>query len=95
MLKEEIDYTFLLSEYRSLWNNRLVSLGDLSHEETLKEAIKRELLDENAHPRVRKDRFEKYYFSIKKIMNSSLIPNSKLSLIQLYLNQMEELYEGT
>jgi hypothetical protein len=33
-------------------------------------------------------------YAVKKIINSPLLPASKLALIQLYIMQMEELNEG-
>jgi hypothetical protein len=86
-----MDFNFLLNQYRAIWNNRLLSTLDTSSEEVLKAAIKRELLDENTHPRIRKDNYEKYYFSIKRLMDAAILPEAKLALIQLYNELMEEI----
>lgn len=84
---------FLLTEFRKLWKHRLLAIGEHSDHEILTEAIKRELLDENSHPRIRKNRYEKYYLSIRKIVAASIESEAKLLLIQRYNEQMEELSE--
>lgn len=86
-----VDFDFLLNQYRAIWNNRLLSSSEGSSEELLKEVIKRELLDENSHPRARKNRYEKYYSSIKRLMESSILPEAKLSLAKVHNDLMEEL----
>jgi hypothetical protein len=86
-----VDFNFLLNQYRAIWNNRLLSASEGTSEEVLKEAITRELLDENSHPRIRKNRYEKYYLSIKRLMDSSILPEAKLSLTQVHNELMEEL----
>jgi hypothetical protein len=80
----------LLKAYRSIWNNRQLALEEKSCQETLAEAIKRELLDENSHPRIRKSKYEKYYSATKRILSSALPPESKLQLIKLHTEIMEE-----
>jgi dephospho-CoA kinase len=69
----------------------LLSTFDTSSEEVLKEAIKRELLDENTHPRIRKNFYEKYYSSIKRLMDASILPEAKLALILIHNELIEEL----
>jgi hypothetical protein len=86
-----MNFDFLLKEYRTIWNHRLLNTEESSSEQVLKEAIKRELLDENSHPRIRRNYYEKYYFSIKRITSSSILPEAKLSLIQLHNLQMEQI----
>jgi hypothetical protein len=86
-----MDFNFLLNQYRAIWNNRLLSTFDKNSEEVLKEAIKRELLDENTHPRIRRNCYEKYYFSIKRLMDTSILPEAKLALIQIHNELIEEL----
>jgi hypothetical protein len=81
----------LLAEYRMIWNNRLLATSDSSSEDTLKEAVKRELLDENSHPRIRKNKFEKYYSAINRITQSTISNEAKISLIHLHNGVMEEL----
>ncbi|OIK14550.1 hypothetical protein BIV60_11325 [Bacillus sp. MUM 116] len=81
----------VLNEYRKVWNNRLLIINGKSSDEILKEAIIRELLDENSHPRVRKNRYEKYFAAIKRITGSNLTPESKVYLIEVHNQLMEEL----
>ncbi len=88
----EVNYNLLLADYRMLWNNRLLETERLNSELTLKEAVKRELLDENSHPRVRKNKFEKYYSAVTRIVNStSLNDDTKILLIKVYNEVLEEL----
>lgn len=91
MPENNYDYPFLLNEFRKIWNNRLFDLGKGNEEEILKEVIRRELQDMNSHPRVRKHCFEKYFSAVNKIVHSSLLDESKLQLIQLHNELMEEL----
>jgi hypothetical protein len=84
-----MDYAYLLDEYRKVWNNR--QLPGLNEEETLKEAITRELRDENTHPRVRRPLFEKYYMATARIAESSLTDEDKVKLIRLHANICAEL----
>ncbi|WML40216.1 hypothetical protein RCG19_00580 [Neobacillus sp. OS1-2] len=91
MEKEKEKYQFLLEEYRSIWNNRSLPTRDQTSEETLIEAIKRELLDENSHPRIRKDKYEKYYSAVKRVMASQISLDSKGKLIEMHIEVMEEI----
>jgi hypothetical protein len=92
LLPEEVtDFDALLAEYRKIWNNRLLDTSDRSSEETLMEAIKRELLDENSHPRIRKNKFEKYYSAINRIVQSAITAEGKVLLIQVHSRVMEEM----
>jgi hypothetical protein len=91
LTKGYINYDELLSEYRMIWNNRLLASRDWSSEETLTEAVKRELLDENSHPRIRKDKFKKYFSAINRITQSPISNEAKVSLIQLHNRVMEDL----
>lgn len=83
----------LLDEYRSIWNNRLLEANGRSDEETLMEAIKRDLLDENSHPRIRKSIFEKYYLATKRIAESAISEEAKLRLVKLHLDMMKQLIQ--
>lgn len=74
----------LLDEYRMIWNNRRLESG-LSPEEILRDAILRDLRDENSHPRARKSLKDKYYLATKRIIESSLSTESKITLIRLHL----------
>ncbi len=91
MPKEQVAYDELLGEYRMIWNNRLLETTDSDSEVTLKEAIKRELLDENSHPRIRKNKFEKYYSAINRVVQSAITAEAKVRLINLHTQVMEEL----
>lgn len=85
----------LLAEYRMVWNNRMLVASDRSSEETLIEAVKRELLDENSHPRIRKNKFEKYYSAISRISQSTISNEAKVSLIHVHNSIMEKLIKGS
>ncbi|MFF2450628.1 hypothetical protein ACFVSW_26650 [Neobacillus sp. NPDC058068] len=91
MAHEQVNFDDLLVEYRSIWNNRILLTEEIGSKEILIEAIKRELLDENSHPRVRKSRYEKYYSAIKRVMNSSISAEMKLRLIKIHVEILEEL----
>ncbi|MFJ7725699.1 hypothetical protein ACIQXV_05975 [Neobacillus sp. NPDC097160] len=91
MEKENVNYKVLLEEYRSIWNNRLLPAEDLTSEETLTMAIKRELLDENSHPRIRKNKYEKYYSAVKRVLDSPLSLEAKVLLINIHIEIMEEI----
>jgi hypothetical protein len=82
------DYEKLLNEYRTIWNNRKLHSEQLP-EDILKEAIYRELKDENSHPRARRTLMEKYYLSTKRILEASLESDSKMMLIQLHMELAE------
>jgi hypothetical protein len=77
------DYDYILGLYRKLWNNRQLNNGE-NAEDILKEAIIRELKDENSHPRIRRSAYEKYYLATKRILDSSLENDDKILLFQLY-----------
>lgn len=83
----------LLEAYRLIWNNRLLVTTGNDSEAILIDAIKRELLDENSHPRIRKNRFEKYYSAVKRVMKATVSTESKFLLIELHNQIMEELSE--
>lgn len=84
----QINFEQILENYRSLWNNRKLSqIG--SAEDTLKEAILRELLDENSHPRIRRSIYDKYFLSSKRILESSLLNEEKLILLNLHKEILE------
>lgn len=88
LLKENETFADLLAAYRSIWNNRLLETGENGCEEILTNAIKRELLDENSHPRVRKTCYEKFYSAIKRVTESPLKPEMKSALITLHVEIM-------
>lgn len=69
----------------------MLETNDYTSEQILKEAVKRELLDENSHPRIRKNKFEKYYSAINRIVNSVISNEAKISLIHVHNQVMDEL----
>jgi hypothetical protein len=69
----------------------MLAAPDRSSEETLIEAVKREMLDENSHPRIRKNKFEKYYSAISRITQSTISNEAKVSLIHVHNGIMEKL----
>lgn len=83
----------VLEAYRSLWNNRLLNEGD--DEYVLREAISRELKDEFSHPRVRKQPHEKYYFATKRVIDSDIESELKISLLSIHLEEMEKILSVT
>jgi hypothetical protein len=87
----ENSFDLLLTDYRSLWNNRLLLNNGEDSEQILKEAIQREINDENSHPRIRRNKYEKYYLASKRIIESNIPNDSKLALIELHKNYMDSL----
>ncbi|MBT2677864.1 hypothetical protein J7E38_02565 [Bacillus sp. ISL-35] len=67
-----------------IWNNRRLESAQ-EPEEILRDAILRDLRDENSHPRARKSLKDKFFLATKRIMESSLSTESKVILIQLHL----------
>ncbi|MBH9968678.1 hypothetical protein I7V34_08200 [Bacillus sp. V3] len=84
-------YEVLLKEYSSVWKNRNLYDENQSPEQILKEAIKRELLDQNSHPRVRKPISEKYISASKRILESGLSSESKVKLLDLHIQMINQL----
>jgi len=73
--------------YKKLWNERTI---DPPSVESL---IQIELLDEQTHPRLRKSKYEKFFYAIKRILQSNLDDDEKLVLIQIYSKQLDKLNE--
>ncbi|MGV2938594.1 hypothetical protein AB5I83_03310 [Mesobacillus sp. LC4] len=88
-----VDYDKLLDEYRTIWNNRKLQ-SDQVPEDILKEAISRDLKDENSHPRARKPLMVKYFLATKRIVESSVPIESKVLLIHLHLETAEAIQAG-
>ncbi|PJN87761.1 hypothetical protein [Bacillus sp. mrc49] len=88
-MKEAGKKEALLEAYLSIWNNRKVT--DEGGADLLSELIRRELLDENAHPRARKPQPEKFYLCIKRVMESQLSEDMKNAIVVVYLAEMEKL----
>jgi hypothetical protein len=84
------DFAYMLAQYRQLWNNRRLEDAGFP-EETLKEAIRRELKDENAHPRARKREAEKFFLAVKRITESGIPTEDKLFLIEMHCHIYEQL----
>ncbi|WP_241993897.1 hypothetical protein [Mesobacillus foraminis] len=89
MKPTNMDYVHLLNRYRQVWNNR--QLPGINEEETLREAIRRDLTDENSHPRVRRPLHEKYFMATRRIAESSLTDEDKVKLIQLHASLCTEM----
>ncbi|MBT2685765.1 hypothetical protein J7E42_19350 [Bacillus sp. ISL-37] len=89
-----MDYEKILNEYRTIWNNRRLQ-SDQSPEDILKEAIQRDLKDENSHPRARRTLMEKYYLATKRILEASLTSESKIILLQLHMDLVETIQDET
>ncbi|WP_108671476.1 hypothetical protein [Peribacillus acanthi] len=89
-MNKAISHSELLKCYQQIWNNRIIAEGE-DPLAVLQELIKRELLDENSHPRIRKSKYEKFYMSTARLMESSLDENEKSALLQLYLFTMKNL----
>jgi hypothetical protein len=87
-----MDYEKLLDEYRTIWNNRRLQ-SDQSPEDILKEAILRDLKDENSHPRARRTLMEKYYLATKRILEAALASESKVILLQMHMIMAEKIQE--
>lgn len=87
----ENSFDQLLTDYRSIWNNRLLLNNGEESEHILKEAIQREINDENSHPRIRRNKYEKYYLASKRIIESNIPNDSKLALIELHKYYMDSL----
>ena len=89
-----MNYENLLDEYRNIWNNRRLQ-SDQSPEDILREAILRDLKDENSHPRARRTLLEKYYLATKRILEASLASESKVMLIQLHMELLEKIQDDS
>lgn len=83
-MKEEVNDRTLLEAYASIWNNRKLMKEKEEPLHVLSELIRRELLDENAHPRARKPIHEKFHLSINRVMESSLTDEEKTAIVSVY-----------
>ncbi|MGW6607412.1 hypothetical protein ACWF7H_06090 [Peribacillus butanolivorans] len=88
-MKETVMNEALLEAYISIWNNRKITNGEGG--KVLSELIRRELLDENTHPRARKPILEKFYLSIKRVMESTLSAEKKNAIVMAYVTELERL----
>lgn len=89
MKMDPVNFDQLLKAYQSLWMNRRLWQKDLSSEDILRSTIRRDLLDELTHPRLRKTPYEKFFMASRRIFDSSLTIEEKLSLQHVYLEEME------
>ncbi|WVP28350.1 hypothetical protein V2178_15600 [Bacillus licheniformis] len=76
----------LFQAYKTLWKNRTME-GE--GREALHQAVDDELNDLGTHPRLRKTKHEKYYQSIRRIVNSQLESEMKLKLIECHTERLE------
>ncbi|MCY7781106.1 hypothetical protein [Bacillus haynesii] len=76
----------LFRAYKTLWTNRTM---DGEGRQALHQAIDDELNDLATHPRLRKTKHEKYYQSIRRIVNSQLESDMKLKLIECHTERLE------
>ncbi|MEK4126529.1 hypothetical protein NSS60_06520 [Anoxybacillus sp. FSL W8-0382] len=81
----------LLEAYRSLWSHRSLPATENNAETVLCDAIRRDLLDEMTHPRLRKSPYEKFSLALKRIASSSLDAKQQYELVRLYVQQLENL----
>lgn len=75
------------------FNNRK-SNEQISDAEQLIIWIKEDLLDQWTHPRLRKDRHERFFLATRKIIESEFMKeDEKIHLLQKYIQQLNELRE--
>lgn len=85
-----MNYNDLLSAYRDLWTNRSLPVEEDEYQ-TLIDSITKELKDEMTHPRIRKSHNEKFYYSVSRIISSSLNNEQKTQLIELHILAMRNI----
>lgn len=73
----------LLNSFRQIWNSRKLDL-QMPPKAALEEAVRRDLLDEGTHPRVRKNPDQKYTLAVSRVRQSHLNDEEKNKLIALY-----------
>lgn len=89
MTYQDTDYVHLLNAYRKLWSNRSLQLNNdkgenKNEQDLLCQTIKKDLLDEMTHPRVRQPQDVKLQWAVKRIEESDLDPTTKDNLLSLY-----------
>lgn len=89
MTHQEIDYVQLLNAYRNLWTNRSLHLKNekgenMDEQDILYETIKKDLLDEMTHPRVRQPADVKLQWAVKRIEEADIEQTLKDGLLSLY-----------
>lgn len=82
----------LLKAYLTIWNNRSINFETNEADgEQLTLLMKKELLDQLTHPRVRVSPEIKFYKAVKRIVHTELSQVEKLELIQEFVKMLEEL----
>ena len=90
-MNETIDYSALLSAYRTLWVNRPLPASNEKSKQVLLEIIGRDLRDENTHPRARKNPYVKFYLATMRIADSKMNDEKKMELMKIHINIFENL----
>ncbi|MFJ7745843.1 hypothetical protein [Peribacillus sp. NPDC097295] len=83
-MKDKVNERTLLEAYTRIWNNRKLMKEKEEPLHVLSELIRRELLDENAHPRARKPIHEKFRLSVNRVMESPLTDEEKREIVSIY-----------
>ncbi|MBM6619399.1 hypothetical protein [Bacillus suaedaesalsae] len=86
---EQIDDQ-LLQSFRELWHNRPLLVNG-NAQETIRQAILTDIMDELTHPRARSTPHKKFYLAVKRILESSIPDNDKLAIIKLYEKELSKL----
>lgn len=73
----------MIEAYRRLWQDRN-AVGAIETQQQLEQQILIELRDELTHPRVRKTPQQKLDIALQRIAESSLSPQEKIDLSNLY-----------
>ena len=73
----------MIGAYRKLWQDRN-AVGAIETQQQLEQQILIELMDELTHPRVRKTPQQKLDIALQRITESSLSPQEKIDLSNLY-----------
>ena len=89
LTNQKIDYVQLLNAYRQLWVNRSLEFkeGETANNDEkgiLYEVIKKDLLDEMTHPRVRQSPDVKLQWAVERIQNGDLEEKTKEELVSFY-----------
>ncbi|WP_170007122.1 hypothetical protein [Bacillus fonticola] len=79
----------LYKSFLSLWKDRQEQAGDAEH--LLRQAIVEELLDTATHPRLRVSLDRKLVFALQRILESSLLDEEKVRLLEFYAKVYQEL----
>lgn len=90
-LSDTVDYSELLAAYRTLWVNRPIVSSEEQSKEVLLEMIRRDLRDENSHPRARKNPYAKFYLATRRILDSTITDDKKLVLMNAHIEIFENI----